>query len=535
MSLDDFSHVVSTGDGPALTQVGFGTLLCAVYHTKYADMTRVYTATADVASDGFSTTSAAYRMVQRAFQQSPRPTEVKLGKLLHAPATSIRLTPAALDATDYEFTLMVEGRSDLEVSITSDGSATVDEICDAIQTAIETAMKGVAQGTSASSVAVGTGAKTFTTVEAANTLDLRPGQPIVATSALGSDSMTGTVTSYSGTTLVIDVASVTGSGTDTDWVFTVDYLTVTPSGGTATHLDLTAESGRYFWLSGWRHDRIAVEDRTADPGMVADLDAIRLADADWYGLAVATHSAAALRKAADWAEAQKVQFAAVTSDTKAMDSGDLTDIASVLGTLSYKRSICYFSLNDQSAFTDVGGLAERFPFDPGTGPDAGGTYDAKTIAGVPADALTPTQKTNLRTKKYIVYIETAGINHTLDGWTPEGTFADQIRFEDWFNTRLQEKLFAAKKNVGRLPMSKIGLAALEACVRAQFAEGIASGGIDPGDGTETNPGPECTVPTVSQISSNDRAARHVGGGGVQAAYRYTGAINTEDVTVLVTI
>jgi hypothetical protein len=532
MSLNDFSNVVSTGDGPALTQVGFGTLLLAVYHTKFADMTRVYEATTDVASDGFSTTSAAYRMVQRAFQQSPRPKSVKLGKLLSAPVTKYRLTPIALDATEYEFTLMIEGRADLEVSITSDGSATVDELCDAIQTAIEAATKGVTQGTSTSSVLVGTGPKTFVTQAG---LDLRPGQPIVATSTLGSDTMTGTVTSYSGTSLVIEVASVTGSGTDTDWTFTVDYLTVTPSGGTATYLDLqAANTGGYFWLSGWRHDRIELEETTADPGMVADLDAIRLADADWYGLAVASHSAAAQRKAADWAEAQRCQFFSVTSDTKAMDSGDLTDIASVLGALSYKRTMCYFSLKDTSAFTDVGAPAERFPFDPGTGPDAGGTFDAKTIAGVPVDALTPTQKTNLRTKKYNVYIETAGINHTLDGWTPEGTFGDQIRFEDWFNTRLQEKLFAAKKNVGRLPMSKIGLAALEACVRAQFAEGIASGGIDPGDGTTTNPGPRVTVPTVSDISSNDRAARHVGGGGLQAAYRYTGAINDEDVTVLVT-
>jgi hypothetical protein len=531
MSLDDFSTVTATGDGPALTQVGFGTLGCAVYHDKSADLSIVCTATTDVTALGFSTTSAAYRMVQRAFQQSPRPKSVKLLKLASPPSTIIRLTPLALSSAEYEFTLMIEGRPDLDVSITSDGSATVDEICDALQTAIEAATKGVTQGTSTSSVLVGTGSKTFTTQAG---LDLRPGQPIVATSVLGSDTMTGTVTSYSGTTLVINVASVTGSGTDTDWTFTVDYLTVTPSGGTATHLDLSAEAGRYFWLKGWRHDRIEVEDRTVDPGMVADLDAIRLADADWYGLAVATHSVDAQEAAAGWAEAQKVQFFSFTADTKALDSGDLTDIASVLGTLSYKRTMCYFSLSDMAAFTDVAAPAERFPFDPGTGPDAGGTFDAKTLTGVPADALTPTQKNTLKVKKYNVYITTADINHTLYGWTPEGTFGDQVRFEDWFNTRLQEKLFAAKKNVGRLPMSKIGLAALEACTRAQFAEGIASGGIDPGDGTTTNPGPQLTVPTVSDISSNDRAARHVGGGGLLARYRYTGAINTEDVTVIVT-
>jgi hypothetical protein len=523
MSLDDFSHVVSTGDGPALTQVGFGTLGCAVYHNKSSDLSLTITATTDVTDLGFSTTSAAYRMVQRAFQQSPRPTEVKLLRLGTAPVTSIRITPVAGNALDYEFTVLVEGRPDLDIAVTSDGSAT-----------IEAAMSDVAAGTSTSSVLVGTGSKTFTVVE--DDLDIRVGQPIVATSALGSDSMTGTVTSFDGTTLVINVTSVTGSGTDTDWAFTVDYLTVTPSGGTATHLDLVAAyTGGYHWLKGWRHDRIQVEDRTADPGMATDLDAIRLADADFYGLAVATRSADAQEAAAGWAQAQRVQFFCCTSDTKAMDSGDLTDIASVTGDLSYKRTTAYFSLNDMSAYSDVAGPAERYPFDPFTGLDAGGTFDAKTLRGVPADSLTPTQKTNLRNKKYIVYITTANINHTLDGWTVEGTFADQVRFEDCYNTRLQEKLFAAKKNRGRLPMSAGGLAALEACIRANNAEGIAAGGIDPGDGTSENPGPTVTVPAVTDISSNDRAARHVGGGGLKSAYRYTGAINTEDVTVLVTL
>lgn len=530
MSLNDFSHVVSTGDGPALTQVGFGTLLCAVYHNMYADMTRTYEQTTDVSSDGFSTTSAAYRMVQRAFQQSPRPEKVKLGRLLHAPTHTYRVTPVVSNSTEYQLTVSIEGRPDILVDVTSDGTATADEICDAIQAQIEAAAKGVTQGTSTTSNAVATGSKTFTTQAG---LDLRVGQKIVADGG-GGNTIVGTVTSYVGTTLVMNGTSITGTGTLTSWTFMVDYLTVTPDNVTATYLDLSAPAGQYFFLDGWRHDRLTVKDNTPDPGMVADLDAIELADADWYGLACATRSELAAKAAADWAEAHAVQFFHDSSDTRAMDNADVTDIASVIESVSYKRGIYYYSLNHMTNFTCAGAAGERFPYDPGQGPDAGGTYDAKTIVGVVADSFTPTQKTNLRNKKYVIYETTAGINHTLDGWTPSGTFADQVRFEDWFNTRLQEKLFAAKKGVGRLPMSKLGIAQLEACARAQIQEGITAGGIDPGDGTSANPGPQVTVPSISQVSTQDRKARHLGGGGIMIRYRYTGAINDEDVTVLVT-
>lgn len=66
--------------------------------------------------------------------------------------------------------------------------------------------------TSASSVAIGTGAKTFTV---ASGLTITAGDAVTATS--GSNSMFGTVTSYSSTTLVLSITSTIGSGTYTDW------------------------------------------------------------------------------------------------------------------------------------------------------------------------------------------------------------------------------------------------------------------------------------------------------------------------------
>jgi len=70
--------------------------------------------------------------------------------------------------------------------------------------------------TSASSVAIGTGAKTFTVTAAKS---FQPGMWIVIadTAAPSTNSMIAQITSYSGTTLVVNVVNVFGSGTIAAW------------------------------------------------------------------------------------------------------------------------------------------------------------------------------------------------------------------------------------------------------------------------------------------------------------------------------
>jgi hypothetical protein len=74
--------------------------------------------------------------------------------------------------------------------------------------------------TSASSVAIGTGAKTFT-VSASKSF--QPGMYLVIadTAAPSTNSMYGQVTSYSGTTLIMNIISVLGSGTKTAWTISL--------------------------------------------------------------------------------------------------------------------------------------------------------------------------------------------------------------------------------------------------------------------------------------------------------------------------
>lgn len=74
-------------------------------------------------------------------------------------------------------------------------------------------------GASATSTVIGTGSKTFTT-QASKQFNVG-GWVLVASSANAANYMHGRVTSYSTTTLVVDVDNIGGSGTFADWVVSV--------------------------------------------------------------------------------------------------------------------------------------------------------------------------------------------------------------------------------------------------------------------------------------------------------------------------
>jgi len=461
MSLNDFSTVIVASEGPALTQVGFGTVGIAAYIPSAAldgDLSRVVTSKSDLTGSPVSLPSnhPAVLALERALQQSPQPNPIKILRLENAATPTIRVTPNSFNSTVYSITIEVVGEDPVDISITSDTGSSVDEVCDALQAAIE---------------------------------DLQDtGEPL-------------------------------------------EDLVCTASGGTATHLDLSMAEGEWFYLRDWRHERLEVEDRTTDPGVDADLSTIYDADADFYHLASAYNSKAITKEIADWAETRRVLYFTNTSDTNAMDDAETGDIQSQLDAVSYKRTMCIFDKTGTDGFAGVASAAERAPFDPGAPPNAGGDFNAKPLVGVRANGLSPDQKTKLRDKGYTVIETTAGRHHTLGGDAAGGKPMDQTRFEDWFAVRLQEDIAAVTLNSGKIPMSQRGLAQYESICRARIAAGITAGGIlaIDKDGNE----PTISIPTLAQISDNDRAARVLGGPGIVIDFTYSGAIRHANVSVFV--
>lgn len=93
--------------------------------------------------------------------------------------------------------------------------------------------------TSASSVLLGTGAKTFTVTAGKS---FQPGMYLVCADAAApsTNSMYCQITSYSGTTLIVNVLSVAGSGTKTAWVISQS------AGGASGFADIVGSSSQAF-------------------------------------------------------------------------------------------------------------------------------------------------------------------------------------------------------------------------------------------------------------------------------------------------
>lgn len=450
MSLADLATVTVSTEGAALTQVGFGTLLCAAYEANAVfqtqEYTRTYTDLAGPVADGFSASGTVYRMLARAFQQNPRPDKVKVGKLT-APATqTVKFgVVAAMDSTVYKFTMTRLGVS-VDIVYTSDSSATVAEIVTGLAAAVEASALG-------SAVAA-------TVTDTSSKCQIVEGTP-------------GVLTYYS------------------NWTSNLNYA------------DLTADPGT---------------------GYAAQVTTIRQYDADWYGIAI-DHNCNALGKAvADYVETLDAMCFLNVSDTDATDSGTSTDLGSRLQTESIARTLVGFDLDDTGGYMGVAMAAERFPHDPGSD-GAGGTFHGKTLVGVTADALSPTQKANLRAKNYVVYETTAGRNHTLDGKTPSGEFADIVRGLDWFRIRLQERIATALLNNDKIPFTDRGISVIRSLVEAQgkLAESVEL--FVPGSFT-------ASAPKLSDTQSTDRAARVLNG--VKFSAQLAGAIHLVNVTGSVT-
>ncbi len=455
MSLNDFSTITVSANAPALSQVGFGTLLILAYHTKYSDRTRVYeraSYTTQLATEGFGTNDAAYKAIAQAFAQNPSVQSLKLGRADTPSVVTYRIGSAqVLNATEYAISLERAGHVSTEVAVTTGGSATGTDIPAGLKTAID--------------LLVGTGA------------------------------------AFEG------VVAATGGA------------------GTAAYVDVTAPTGVGLWLSDWRSDRLTVQERTANPDIAADIATIQLVDDDWYALGLAdTNSVAAATAAAGVIETPRKIFGTNTSDSIAYDASSTADQQSALAAVSRTRTISLFDLDSTGGYSGIAAVANLLPFDPGEGPFAGGVLNGRTLGGVTADALTPTQKANLQTKGYTINITTAGVNHALGGQAASGEWIDFVRFADWFVTRLQEDLASLQLNNRRIPYDARGLSMVESVLRARLAAGLASGGIVPGSES-------IELPDLAAVSSTDRGNRILNG--CKVAFQYSGAI--QKVGVLVTI
>jgi len=153
-SLDDIVQLTVTIAGAGgLTKAGFGTPLIAAYHTNFStssDIVRVYTKPADMISDGFQTTDAAYLMATALVSQNPRVQKFKIGRRTHVPTQIVNYTPTVTDV-GYVYSGKIDN---LPWTFTVGSSHALADVCTGIASAIDALAPVTAVGSSGTKVVV---------------------------------------------------------------------------------------------------------------------------------------------------------------------------------------------------------------------------------------------------------------------------------------------------------------------------------------------------------------------------------------------
>jgi hypothetical protein len=296
--------------------------------------------------------------------------------------------------------------------------------------------------------------------------------------------------------------------------------TLTATDGT-THVICTGDPG-YLFNYGALPSTIALADVTTDPatGIATDLAAIRLADADWYGLTLACNCEAMIEAAAAWAETERVIFGYNSADTLAKAAGTTTDVFSDLQDDSLARSFGLFN-GETLGFAAMAWCGKMFVDKPGAS-----TWAFKTLATVAADVLTTSEDAALEDKNANTYSSLWGRNVTWEGRAADGSFIDVTVFIDWLTAEMTARMIDAFANAKKIPYTDKGIAIIKAEVLAALKLGAKAGGIDPDSPMGVD------APLVADIDPTDRAARRLPD--VTFFARGAGAIHGVDISGVIT-
>lgn len=265
----------------------------------------------------------------------------------------------------------------------------------------------------------------------------------------------------------------------------------------------------------------------APAGTIEDADtalaAIVLEDSDWYGICAVDRTQAQVQKVADWAESNTKLFVAASADADIVDTTDAADsttIAAYLKSNSYVRSAVLYNALAATTYPDAAWLGRCLPLDAGSI-----TWAFKTLAGVTADALTATQRTNALAKNANVYETVAGVSITQFGTTGEGEFLDVTRGIDWLRSEMQADIYQMFVAQDKVPYTDKGIAAVEGKVRGALERGIDRKFI----ASITS----ITTPAAADVSAANKAARLLQD--VEFVAALSGAIHTAEVQGTVTV
>lgn len=271
--------------------------------------------------------------------------------------------------------------------------------------------------------------------------------------------------------------------------------------GAGAAIILTTKVSGTGWALVITGTRMTLGALTAAETIAAAMDAILQYDTDFYGLLLATDRASAdMQAGASWASSNKRLFFAMTADANVLNTtvgADTTTLAAILKLASYDRSICLYHALGATNYIDAAAAGWVLSKDPGSY-----TFALKTLIGITASVLTPTQRANA-TAKYVVTYETrGGINQTSSGKVSSGKNVDQIHGRDWQASTIQTNIFGLLSSVNKVPFTDVGIGQVEQAVKQAGALGVSRTYL----ASYTT-----TFPLADSISPSDKAARLLAG------------------------
>jgi hypothetical protein len=292
------------------------------------------------------------------------------------------------------------------------------------------------------------------------------------------------------TSVEVPIQSGTGG------TFTLGTRAPMAASDVATHITLAGVAGHAPTVRVTA-GTIAIDDLTTNPGLAADLAAVRAEDDDWYALLLDSNSRAEILAAAGVVESldpRKVLFAQ-TSDTGCLDPDSITDVMYLASDLDRFRTVVLYhpTVGAGAAAAYVG---NAIAYDPGTI-----TYKFRELVGLTSYALTSAQRAAVLAKSGNLIETVAGRSITCDGKVSGGEWIDVIHGLDWLRARMAERVFGVfvSQPAGKVPFTDKGIALLHTEVRAQLQEAQDRDVLATGWTT--------SVPTAASLSSAQRQTR----------------------------
>ena len=259
-----------------------------------------------------------------------------------------------------------------------------------------------------------------------------------------------------------------------------------------------------------------------DAESIADsLTAINDANDSWYGLMFTkevrdgfeVQAENAVEAAAAWCEARVKVFVNTSNDLDVLDSVTTNDIASVLKSKNYRRTMTTFSsYPNEYPSASIVGRAFTVNFNQ---PNSTLTLKFKQMPGITVEDLSVNQKNVLDSKCANALIDVGGSDMFAESFMANSSFFDELHGLDWLTNAIQTNIFGyLLTRTTKVPYTDKGVASVEQQLIKALDEAVRNGLAAPGttiDGEFLEKGYKTYTVPVADVNQSDKEARFYGG------------------------